>query len=74
MENSDRKKQTSRQDIAFIFSKTLDTAQSVLSKYTIQNQEVDILIQIPRSSCEFYEFTKAYKMINIGKMAAYNDL
>lgn len=74
MENSDRKKQTSRQDIAFIFSKTLDTAQSVLSKYAIQNQEVDILIQIPRSSCEFYEFTKAYKMINIGKMAAYNDL
>ena len=27
------------------------------------------LYATPRDSCEFYEFTKAYEMIEIGKMA-----
>jgi len=56
-------------DIFFILGRTVDIAQSVLSKYSIENYKADIIIDIPRYSCEFYEFTKAYKMIEIGKMA-----
>ena len=56
-------------DIFFILGRTLDTAQSILAKYSMQNHKADIVIDIPRDSCEFYEFTKAYKMIEIGKMA-----
>jgi NTE family protein len=58
-----------KQDISSILRMTLDTAQTVLSKYYIQNNKVDIIIEISRVSCSFYEFTKAYQMIEIGKMA-----
>ena len=61
--------QTSNKDIFFILGRTVDIAQNILSKYSIQNYKADIIINIPRSSCEFYEFTKAYKMIEIGKIA-----
>ena len=63
------KKIKQKKDIFFILGRTLDTAQSVLAKYYMQNYKADIVIDIPRESCEFYEFTKAYKMIEIGKMA-----
>lgn len=56
-------------NVFFILGRTIDTAQSVLAKYSMQNYKADIVIDIPRNSCEFYEFTKAYKMIEIGKMA-----
>jgi NTE family protein len=62
-------KNSSKQDISSILRMTLDTAQTVLSKYYIQNNKVDIIIKISRVSCSFYEFTKAYQMIEIGKMA-----
>ena len=61
--------QIPNKDIFFILGRTVDIAQGILSKYSIQNHKADIVINIPRSSCEFYEFTKAYKMITIGKMA-----
>ncbi|MCD4667972.1 MAG: patatin-like phospholipase family protein [Sulfurimonas sp.] len=59
-----------KKDIFFILGRTLDTAQSVLSKYSMQNDKADIVIDISRECCEFYEFTKAYKMIEIGRLAA----
>jgi NTE family protein len=59
-----------KHDISSILRMTLDTAQSVLSKYYIQNHKVDIIIEISRESCAFYEFTKAYQMIEIGKLVA----
>ncbi|MEA1981953.1 MAG: patatin-like phospholipase family protein [Campylobacterota bacterium] len=61
--------QKEKKDIFFILGRTIDTAQGTLAKYSMQNHKADIVIEIPRSSCEFYEFTKAYKMIEIGKMA-----
>ena len=63
------KKIKEKKDIFFILSRTLDTAQSVLSKYSMQNDKADIVIDISRDCCDFYEFTKAYKMIEIGRMA-----
>jgi len=32
------------------------------------------VIDIPRDACEFYEFDKAYELIEIGKMAARESL
>jgi len=61
-------------DIFFILGRTIDTAQSILSKYSIQNHKADIVIEIPHGSCEFYEFTQAYKMIEIGKIVTVNEL
>jgi NTE family protein len=61
---------SSKHDISSILRMTLDTAQTILSKYYIQNNQVDILIEISRESCSFYEFTKAYQMIEIGKLVA----
>ena len=63
------KKIKEKKDIFFILGRTLDTAQSVLSKYSMQNDKADIVIDISRDCCDFYEFTKAYKMIEIGRMA-----
>ena len=60
--------------IPFVLNRTLDTAQSILSKYYIQNYTVDIMIDIPKDSCEFYEFTQGYKMIEIGRIIANNKL
>jgi len=68
--NADKlKKIVVEKDIFFILGRTIDTAQNILAKYSMQNYKADIVIDIPRDSCEFYEFTKAYKMIEIGKMA-----
>lgn len=61
-------------NIPFVLSRTLDTAQTILSKYYIQNYNTDIMIDIPRGSCEFYEFTQGYKMIEIGKTIANSKL
>ncbi len=36
----------------------------------MQNDKADLVIDISRECCEFYEFTKAYKMIEIGRLAA----
>jgi NTE family protein len=69
MAKRSKKRVVKKQDIFFVLSKTLDTAQGVLALYSMQNHKVDRMINIPRDSCEFYEFTKAYEMIEIGKMA-----
>lgn len=70
LRNKKKKEQESiKYDISSILRMTLDSAQSVLSKYYIQNHKVDIIIEISRESCAFYEFTKAYEMIETGKLA-----
>lgn len=57
-------------DIFTVFRKTLDATQSVLSEHAMKGNRPDIMIDIPRDACEFYEFDKAYELIEIGKMAA----
>ena len=61
-------------DIFYVLGKTLDTAQSVLAEHAMKGHKPDIIINIPRDACEFYEFDKAYEMIEIGKMAAKESL
>ncbi len=61
-------------DIFYVLSRTLDAAQGIITKHDIATYKPDIVIEIPRESCESYEFDKAYKMIEIGKMATQKSL
>jgi NTE family protein len=66
---NEEKNNNTKHDISSILRMTIDSAQSVLSECYIHNHKVDMIIEISRESCSFYEFTKAYQMIEIGKMA-----
>jgi NTE family protein len=66
---NEEKNNNTKHNISSILRMTLDSAQSVLSECYIQKHKVDMIIEISRESCSFYEFTKAYQMIEIGKMA-----
>ena len=70
LHNKKEKQADTKHHISSILRMTLDSAQSVLSKYYIQNHKADIIIEISRESCAFYEFTKAYEMIEVGKLSA----
>ena len=61
-------------DIFTVFRKTLDATQSVLAKHAMEGHKPDITINVPRDACEFYEFYRAYELIEIGKMAAQESL
>ncbi len=53
-----------------MLNRTLDTMQSSLTRYKIASYAPDLLVQIPASSCRFYDFHKAYELIAIGQEAA----
>ena len=61
-------------NIFYVLGKTIDTAQSILSKYAMEGHKPDIIIDIPSGACRFYEFDQAYRLIEIGKMAAVESL
>ena len=61
-------------NIFYVLGKTIDTAQSILSRYAMEGHKPDIIIDIPSGACRFYEFDQAYEMIEIGKMAARESL
>ena len=61
-------------DIFTVLSQTLDATQGIITKHDILQYQPDIVIDIPRDSCESYDFDKAYRMIEIGKMAAKKSL
>jgi NTE family protein len=57
-----------------MLNRTLDTMQASLTRYKIAGYAPDILVQVPASSCRFYDFHKAYEMIAVGKEAAIHAL
>jgi len=61
-------------DIFYVLGQTLDATQDIISEHDIEKYKPDIIIDIPRDSCESYEFDKGYMMIEIGKMAAKESL
>ena len=61
-------------NIFYVLGKTIDTAQSILSRYAMEGHKPDIIIDIPSEACRFYEFDQAYRLIEIGKMAAVESL
>ncbi len=49
---------------------SVEVMQSCLTQYKIAGYPPDVLIEIPKTSCRFYEFHRAQEMIDIGAEAA----
>ncbi len=53
-----------------IIGRTIDTMQDALSDCKSAGYSPDMLIGIPKDACGFYEFNKAYEMIELGRVIA----
>lgn len=49
-----------------LMGKTIDTMQNTLAKIKLATYTPDIIVEIPRTACSFYEFHRAKEMIDIG--------
>ena len=59
---------------ATIFRKTIDAMQHAITRYKMAGYQPDVVIEIPGNCCDFYDFHKAYEMIEIGKKIAKETL
>jgi len=57
-----------------IFRKTIDAMQHAITRYKMAGYQPDVVIEIPGNCCDFYDFHKAYEMIEIGKKVAKETL
>ena len=57
-----------------IFRKTIDAKQDAITRYKMAGYQPDVLIEISGNCCDFYDFHKAYEMIEIGKKIAKETL
>jgi NTE family protein len=53
-----------------LMSRTLDTVQESLSNYKVAGYRPDVMIDIPADACNFYDFHKAYDLIELGRTVA----
>ncbi len=60
--------------ISDIIGHTIDTMQNALSAYKIAGYSPDITIGIPHDACGFYEFNRAYELIELGKVITKEQL
>lgn len=59
-----------------IMNISFEIMRNEMVTYTLENNPPDILIEIPRSRCDIYDFYKADELIEMGRKAAirsYND-
>ncbi|OPX27034.1 MAG: patatin [Campylobacteraceae bacterium 4484_166] len=63
-------KKTSFDDIGMfdVMGKTIDIMQNSILESKMAGYKPDILIDIPNDACGFYEFNKAYDMIELGRI------
>ena len=57
-----------------VFGKTIDTMQNSILECKMAGYSPDIIIEIPYDACDFYEFNKAYEMIELGRVIAQEKL
>ncbi len=57
-----------------IVRKTLDTAQYHLVRRLLKEQHYDLLVEISNKVCDFYEFQRAYEIIEIGRLSTRDAL
>lgn len=53
-----------------LMARSIDTMQAALSRLQLALDPPDLLIRVPRDSCDFYEFWRAEELIRIGREAA----
>jgi len=51
-----------------VFSRSIDVMQNTILKYKIAGYSPDIILEIPRDACGFYEFNRAYELIELGRV------
>lgn len=59
-----------RLGLADVVARALDTMQGRISRVQLALDPPDLLIQIPRDACLFYEFWRASELIDIGRREA----
>lgn len=61
-------------DMFDIMGRTIDTMQNALEACKMAGYSPDIIIDIPHDACGFYEFNKAYQLIELGRVIAKEEL
>ncbi len=61
-------------DMFDIMGRTIDTMQNALEACKMAGYSPDIIIDIPHDACGFYEFNKAYQLIELGRAIAKEEL
>ncbi|HGZ70936.1 MAG TPA: hypothetical protein ENK74_06010 [Nitratifractor sp.] len=57
-----------------IIGQSLDVMQNALLECKMAGYSPDITIDIPNNACNFYEFHRAYEMIELGRVIAQETL
>jgi len=68
------KKEQSEMNYFTIVSKTIETMQNLITRYELAAHQPDIVIDIPKNLCGFYEFHEAEKIIAYGREVAKQKL
>lgn len=50
-----------------LFARSLDTVQETITRLKLAAQPPDLLINVPRNACAFYEFHRARELIELGR-------
>jgi NTE family protein len=53
-----------------IMGRTIDIMQNAVRECKMAGYSPDIIIGIPNNACGFYEFNRAYEMIELGRVIA----
>ncbi|MCB1738873.1 MAG: patatin-like phospholipase family protein [Gammaproteobacteria bacterium] len=69
MSRSTARKQRSTMGKLDLLSRTFECMQLSLSSYKNAGYPADLTIEIPAESCRFYDFHRAYEMIEVGRRA-----
>ncbi len=72
--NFSSQNQHEEQNYFTIISKTIETMQNLITRYELAAHQPDIVIEIPKNLCGFYEFHQAQKIIDYGKEMAYKKI
>lgn len=53
-----------------VVAKSMDTMQNTIARFKLAAHSPDLIIEIPRNACAFYEFHRARELIEIGRHKA----
>lgn len=66
--------QSSGMDMLDVVGKSIDVMQNTILNYKMAGNRADILIEIPNDIVGFYEFNRAYELIEFGRMICQKSL
>ena len=53
-----------------VVAKSMDTMQNTIARFKLATHTPDVIIEIPRNVCTFFEFHRARELIDIGRQRA----